>query len=306
MVVTLALLAALGNAVASVCQRLGVEDAPSAKGPTVGLVRHMVRRPVWVAGFVLMAGAYASQAVALHLGSLVVVQPVLVTELAILVLILWVWFETPVRARDAVSTAASVLGLAAFLALAAPRVGSRTPSDARWVVVGVAVCAGAGALVALGSVGPGWRRALFRGAGASVGFAFVAAVTKPLTDEIARGVGVAFASWPLYTLAAVGLASFVVMQSAFQVGPFAASQSTLILVNPFVSIALGRVLFGESLRGGAAFATMEALSLVLMAAGVIGLSASPLVANVRDEASGSHRLSGRGAHARRRTRSSRP
>ena len=42
------------------------------------------------------------------------------------------------------------------------------------------------------------------------------------------------------------------MQSAFQVGPFAASQSTLILVNPFVSIAVGHVLFGETLRGGTA------------------------------------------------------
>ena len=48
----------------------------------------------------------------------------------------------------------------------------------------------------------------------------------------------------------IGLGSFVIMQSAFQVGPFAASQSTLILLNPFVSIVVGRVLFGEALPPG--------------------------------------------------------
>ena len=90
------------------------------------------------------------------------------------------------------------------------------------------------------------------------------------------------------------------MQSAFSVGPFAASQSTLILVNPFVSIAVGHALFGESMRGGAAFVALEALSLLVMVVGVVGLSTSPLVAGVRDEASHSHRLSGRGRAARRR------
>ncbi|MGH9019867.1 MAG: DMT family transporter [Acidimicrobiales bacterium] len=299
MVVLLAFLTAIANAVASICQRLGVEDAPAANGPSVGLVRHMVRRPIWLVGFAIMGAGYASQAVALHVGALDVVQPILVSELVILVLVLWLWFETPVRTRDLASTAATAAGLAVFLVLASPRVGTSTPSTSRWTAIGLAVCAVALALVILGSTGPGWRRALFLGAGASTGFALVAAVTKTMTDELVRGWGAVFTTWPLYALCVVGLASFVVMQSAFQVGPFAASQSTLILVNPFVSIAVGHALFGESMRGGPAFVTLEALSLVVMVAGVVGLSTSPLVADVRDEASHSHRLSGRGRRARR-------
>jgi hypothetical protein len=96
------------------------------------------------------------------------------------------------------------------------------------------------------------------------------------------------------------------MQAAFQVGPFAASQSTLILVNPFVSIIVGSVLYGESLRGGALFLTLEVASLLVMVLGALGLSSSPLVAQVHEEtASDHHLLAGRGRYARwRKTRSS--
>jgi hypothetical protein len=62
MVVCFALLAAFANAVASICQRLGVEDAPQKNGPSLGLVRHMVQRRIWLVGFAIMALGYASQA----------------------------------------------------------------------------------------------------------------------------------------------------------------------------------------------------------------------------------------------------
>jgi hypothetical protein len=92
------------------------------------------------------------------------------------------------------------------------------------------------------------------------------------------------------------------MQAAFQVGPFAASQSTLILVNPFVSIVVGAVLYGESLRGGAWYLTLEVFSLLVMVLGAIGLSTSPLVAQVHEETSEHHLLAGRGRYALWRVR----
>jgi len=305
-VVTLALLAALANAVASICQRLGVEDAPARNGPSLGLVRHMIRRRIWLLGFVIMAAGYACQAVALHLGALDVVQPILVTELVILVLVLWLWYATPIRARDLVAAAATAGGLGAFLYFASPTIGAKVPSVSLWWATGLSVGVAAAALVVLGSKGPAWRRALLLGAGASVGFALLAAVTKSMTDVLVRGWGALFTSWELYVLCVVGLSSFVVMQSAFQVGPFAASQSTLILVNPFVSIAVGHVLFDETLRGGSFHVVCEVLSLVVMIVGALGLAASPLVADVHDESSTTHLLRGRGRFARWREATSRP
>jgi len=294
----LALVAALANAVASICQRLGVEDAPEKNGPSLGLVRYMVQRPIWLLGFVIMAAGYVSQAAALHVGSLNVVQPLMVSELVILVLVLWLWYRTPLRGRDLVSAAATALGLGLFLAFASPRLGTKNPSNLLWVVMGALTVGVLLILVALGSKGSPLRRALLLGAGASVGFALLAAITKSMTDRLVAGWGPLFSSWQLYALAVLGLSSFLVMQAAFQVGPFAASQSTLILVNPFVSIVVGRVLYGESLRGGPGYLTLEVLSLLIMVAGAIGLSTSPLVAHVHEEAPGDHHLlRGRGRYA---------
>ena len=298
MVICLALLAAFANAVASVCQRLGVEDAPTTNGPSMGLVRHMVQRPVWIMGFVIMALGYASQAVALHLGGLNVVQPLMVSELVILVFILWLWYSTPLRPRDLVAALLTALGLGAFLFVSAPSEGSKTPHGALWLGVGALVVVVVVACLIAGSRGPAWWRALTLGAGASVGFALLSAVTKSMTGLLVTGWGALFSSWQIYVLAAIGLCSFLIMQSAFQVGPFTASQSSLILVNPFVSIAIGHVLYGESLRGGPWRASLEVVSMVVMVIGALGLSTSSLVAGVHEDKPSTHLLVGRGRYAR--------
>jgi hypothetical protein len=301
----MALVASFANAIASVCQRLGVEDAPAADGPSLGLVRHMIQRPVWLLGFAIMAFGYAAQAVALHLGALNVVQPIMVSELVILVAVLWLWFSTPLRPRDIAAAVATVLGLGVFLFISSPRVGSKVPSDALWLVVGAVTMAFVALFVVLGRRGPPWWRALVLGAGASIGFALLSAITKSMTNVLVTGWGALFTSWQLYAVAVIGLSSFVVMQSAFQVGPFAASQSTLILVNPFVAIAVGHVLYGESLRGGPLYATLEVLSLAVMVVGALGLSTSSLVAHVHEETPGTDLLRGRGRYARWRREQSR-
>jgi hypothetical protein len=252
-----------------------------------------------------MAFGYAAQAVALHLGALNVVQPIMVSELVILVAVLWLWFSTPLRPRDIAAAVATVLGLGVFLFISSPRVGSKVPSDALWLVVGAVTMAFVALFVVLGRRGPPWWRALVLGAGASIGFALLSAITKSMTNVLVTGWGALFSSWQLYAVAVIGLSSFVVMQSAFQVGPFAASQSTLILVNPFVAIAVGHVLYGESLRGGPLYATLEVLSLAVMVVGALGLSTSSLVAHVHEETPGTDLLRGRGRYARWRREQSR-
>lgn len=300
MVVFMAVLAAFANAVASVCQRLGVEDAPATNGPSMGLVRHMIQRPVWIMGFVIMALGYTFQAVALHLGGLNVVQPLMVSELVILVFVLWLWYATPLRLRDLAAVLATALGLGMFLFVSAPSAGTKIPQSTLWLTVGVVVVLIVALFVIAGSRGPTWWRALALGAAASVGFALLSAVTKSMTNLLIKGWGALFSSWQLYALAIIGLGSFLIMQSAFQVGPFTASQSSLILVNPFVSIAIGYVLFGESLRGGPLYISLEVLSLVVMVLGALGLSTSSLVAGVHEGRLGTHLLKGRGRYARRR------
>ena len=54
--------------------------------------------------------------------------------------------------------------------------------------------------------------------------------------------------WQTYGLIAFGLAGLFLTQNAFHAGPLAASQSTLVLVDPLASIIFGIALFGDSLR----------------------------------------------------------
>jgi drug/metabolite transporter (DMT)-like permease len=297
-VVFLALLASCLYALASVCQRLGVEATPGETHPT-GLIHQMVRRRIWIVGFVVMTLGYLIQSIALHLGSVVVVQPLMVSELLAVVGILWFWYATPWRARDIASVLVAVLGLVTFLVVASPSPGTSSPHAARWIITSIAIAALATTLIALGSRGPDWWRALFLGAGASVGFAFLAVVTKSLTAVLMSDWIRALISWQLYTLAFIGLTSFVVMQHAFRAGSLAISQSALILTNPIVSIILGSALFHEQLRGGAIAVTLEVVSLVVLVAGAISLCVSTSFVDVYDENPDRHILAGRGRYARR-------
>ena len=72
MVFICALGAAIANALTSVFQRMGVEDAPAESTLTLGLLTHALRRGIWLLGFVLMVFSFLFQAIALialaHIG----------------------------------------------------------------------------------------------------------------------------------------------------------------------------------------------------------------------------------------------
>jgi drug/metabolite transporter (DMT)-like permease len=216
-------MAAFVNAVASILQRLGVESAPADSALSTKLISHMFSRLVWVGGFLFMGLGFVAQATALHLGTLSVVQPLLVSELLITVVLLWGWYGHVLRRRDIVATVATTCGLAAFLALAAPRESSFVPPVSLWLEVDSLNVALVLASAVLSRRGPTWWRALALGAGASVGFAFTAAVTKPFTDAVTAGPASLVSSWATYALILGGPTSFFLMQSAFSAGPFAAS-----------------------------------------------------------------------------------
>src|ERR1700735_3904137 len=135
MVYVLAVLAALSNALTSVFQRMGVEDAPEESTMRLSLMVHAIRRGVWLLGFGFMICAFLLQAFALHVGRLSVVQPILTLELLFLVFILGTYFGYKVTAREWIGVTAVVVGLGGFLAFAVPGGGERVPSTEEWVAV---------------------------------------------------------------------------------------------------------------------------------------------------------------------------
>jgi hypothetical protein len=138
--------------------------------------------------------------------------------------------------------------------------------------------AGAVALVAAARTGPRWWRAAALGAASAVLFADNAALTKTVTALLRHGGwSHVFESWEPYLVGVSGAAGLFLVQSALHAGPITASRTASVIINPLASIAIGVAAFGERLRPGTAFVTLDILALAVLCAGVAVLVRSPLV-----------------------------
>lgn len=282
MVYVLALACALVNALTSVLQRLGVQNAPADAAMKLSLLTHALRRGVWLLGFALMIVSFLLQAIALHIGRLSEVQPILTTELVFLVAILAIWFRFRIGRREWMGAVAITAGLSFFLFYAAPRYGMTPPPAWRWAVAG-GVCAG----IIVGTVllamrGPRWWRATMFGTAASVSFAFTAACTKVVSDFASADWTHLYKHWQVYALAVFGALAVFLTQNAIHAGPLVASQSTLVLIDPLASICIGIGLFGDDLQTGGANGPLEALALLVAFLGAFWLARSPLIAAMNE------------------------
>jgi len=290
MVVVLALGASLANALTSVFQRMGVENAPADTTLRLSLLTYALRRGVWLLGFTLMIVSFLLQAVALHFGRLSEVQPILTTELVFLVIVLAVWFGFTIGRREWIGALAATGGLAGFLYFAHPVDGTLSPPVWEWAVTGGACAAAIAVAVVLARRGPRWWRAAMFGTASAVSFAFTAACTKVVSNFVASDWVLAYRHWQTYALAFFGVLGVFLAQNAFHAGPIVASQSTLVLVDPLASILIGIGLFGDNLRTSGAWGPLEALSLLVMFAGAFSLAHSPLVSGMTGGGDQHHEL----------------
>jgi len=300
--IPLAVCAALCNALTTIFQRLGVETAPDERLRGFKLLRHVLRRPIWYVGFAAMIGSFLFQATALGFGSLSVVQPLMVTELVFLVVVLRFWFGSPLGWREAIGTVLTVAGLAGFLAMSNTGGGTTFPTTDGWVIV-ITVCSAAIAICVAGtrvrSRSRAWRSAWFWSA-AAIAFSLSAAFTKATTILFSHGFWQIFGHWQPYAIIVAGLAGLVLTQDAFHAGPITASQATLTIVDPIVSVVIGVGLFGDDLRGGIGALAFDAVALLVMCVGLFVLTQSPLIAagSVTEEHLGRSRV----AHVERKVR----
>jgi drug/metabolite transporter (DMT)-like permease len=283
MVYVLATASALANALCSILQRMGVEDADDDSTLKLSLLTHALRRGVWLVGFAFMVGSFLTQAVALHLGDLSQVQPILTTELLFLIVILATWFRFRIGLREWIGCVAAAGGLTGFLLFAQPGGGQEVPSAGEWIVVG-SICGGLVVLAVVFALrGPRWWRAAMFGVAGAVGFAFTASLIKTVGNIVANDWTQMFFHWQTYGLAICGVASVFLANNAYHAGPIAASQTALVLVDPLASMAIGIALFGDNLRTSGAYGPLEAISLLVMFLGAASVAHSPLISGMKGD-----------------------
>ena len=114
-------------------------------------------------------------------------------------------------------------------------------------------------------------------------FGLTAALMKGMTTHFSDGFGALFTSWQLYAMVATGVLGIFLVQSALNAGRLIAAQPGLTLSDPIVSILWGVLAFHEKVRGGSVSLMFAALSTVLLAAAVVALARSPLLADDQEQ-----------------------
>jgi len=207
----------------------------------------LLRHPLWLVGWVAMGGSLLFQSLALHFAAMSLVQPVLVLELVLALVLRRLWLRQAVTARAWTASLATALSLGVFL-LATTRAGGAPSHEVRWLAPSVWCAVIVAVLVVAGLRGSPSRRAAMWGTATAVLWALEAAYIKQCTDVIAHGGFAGLVTrWPFYAFIVCGITGLVCEQTALHVGPLRSSQTAIVIVDPIVSVALGALIFGERL-----------------------------------------------------------
>jgi drug/metabolite transporter (DMT)-like permease len=245
----LALAAAFCFALAATLQQRG-QDRLARDGNPVHDVKGIFRLvvvPIWLLGTAVLLAGYVIQGVALDVGKLVVVQPLLVTTL-VFALPLGHWItQQHVTGRQALGALVVVGGLAMFIALGDPDQGVDTAATWELVAAIVVVLAGSAVLLVVGNrMAPSHKAAVF-GAVAGALFGLSATFDKPTFSQASFGSGDMFTEWTLYALVLLGVIAFGVQQLSLATGQLAPAMAAVSVVNPFVSTLVGILIYEERL-----------------------------------------------------------
>ena len=283
MVVVAAIGSALLYAVAAVCQQRAAAAQPMERSLRLSLLIHLLTRPLWLAGLVCDVGGFLLQFWALDHGSLVLVQPLLVSGLLFALPLGALVSNAKMRRQDWVGALLTVSGLAIFLLVAQPDEGRPDASPLAWAILVPSILAVSGMMIFVAQRSTAARRAGLLAAAAGTLYGLTAALTKACANLLDNGLKHLLSSWKPYALLTFGITGTVVDQSSYQAGPLNWSLPILTIADPLVSIAIGAFVLGEGINVEGIAPLVEAAALVMMSVGVFQLSTSPLVAQVHEE-----------------------
>ena len=237
-------------AVATVTQHGVARHLPSERAFDLAVLVRLARRPVWLAGMAAVIAGFALQAVALGLGRLVVIEPVLATGLLFALALAARRDRRSLSPAEWAATLAVVGGLAVFLAVGQPTGGQRTAGVA---VLGLATAVTA-ALVGLCTIAArrfgGHHRALLFGVAGGVAAGMTDAVIKTVTVLAAGHLLAVFTGVPLYLLIAMGLLAFTIQQNGYRAAALAAFLPAFAVLEPVTGSLLGLLIYHERLSDG--------------------------------------------------------
>jgi drug/metabolite transporter (DMT)-like permease len=271
--VLFALLTALANGAASVCQRMAASEAPPSRALRLSLLAYLVRRKVWLAGIGLIIAAALFQATALANGPVALVQPIFIIELPFTLLLASRLYGRPLPKTTWYAVVLVTVSLGAGLAAAAPSGGVDRAPLRVWAVTLIVTAVFEAVLIIAGIRLRGDFRAAAFALAAACGYALTAALMKGAMAALSQGAGAFFTSWELYGTAAAGVGALFLLQNALHAGSLVAAQPPLTLGDALISVSYGVSVFGEDLRTGGWLA-IQIIAVLFVGIGCVELSRS--------------------------------
>jgi drug/metabolite transporter (DMT)-like permease len=269
--VVLALAAAFFFALGLVLQEKAASEQPDQSVGAGFLVR-LARQPVWLLGLAMQGVGFVAQAIALGIGRMVVVQPLLVASIVFALPLGRVIEQRRIQRSEVIGAAMVTGGLAALLIATKPAAGDDDASLLAWAVIG----GGAAAIAVVLFLPARGRRPEVRagllGTASGILFGLGAALTKATVSLLDDGFVAVVWDWHVYALVVVSIAAFWLEQAALQTGALAVAVATTMAFDPLSSLVFGIGLFDEALHEGVAGYVASASLLAVTLAGLVILA----------------------------------
>jgi drug/metabolite transporter (DMT)-like permease len=284
----IAVAAGLGGALvfgmSAVAEQRGTKRVRRRKALSPRILLDLFRQPLWLASIGGILVGFTLQVVALKYGELALVEPLLVCDLIFAALInsyLRRQFD-PVMLGGVIACAAGVAG---FLVIGRPA-GGRTTVSFHVVLPLAAGLAAAMAGCAVLARRSREVRPLALALACGICYGVSAFLVKLLTAEFGSGLSAVLANWPVYVLAVIAPAGFLLQQDAFQQGTLLAPVLAITTAcDPIISIFLAWLWLDEKLSSSPAAIAGQVGALIVMVAGIVVLAHhSPMAIRQQEEA----------------------
>jgi drug/metabolite transporter (DMT)-like permease len=268
----LALGAAFFIAIGDVIHQRSAHEVTDEPVSHTELFMRLLRDGQWWLGSGVAAAGFALQAAALGLGSVLLVQAMLVTSLLFALPISARLSHRPVTRWEWTWAALLAAAVAIIVTVGNPTAGHSRASLETWTAV-IAVLGPALVLCVVGAriwSGPVSAVLLALVSGALWGV--FAVLTKGVVDRLDDGLWALLRTPELYVWALVGVAGTAWQQSSFRAGSLTASLPTMTVAEPVVGSALGIVVLGETLRPGDAGWLTLIIAMAVMVVSTVALA----------------------------------
>jgi len=279
------LIAAMLLGAGFVLQQHAAEQAPQAHFLRLALLGDLIRRRRWLLGIAVMVSGQLASAWAVSHLALTLAEPLLSTNLLFALALAVPLSGQRLRiteAAGAIILAGGVAALSVAKTTTAPSLSFGSKSG--WF--GAAVIAGIAAVfVYAGLRNSGRLRATLTGTAAGLVFGISDALTRRTVQIIeTHPFHVLLTTWPGYSVVGAGLVGVWLMQSAFNSAPLHASLPGISAAEPLAGIALGVVVFGDSIRISPPLLALQAAGVIALVGGVILVARAPALSQLKHAA----------------------